>query len=130
MDIDEDGKINLDVYFIGEGFVGQEASVAFKDYVEKYSKNVTVEDLLAGRKQNLVKDFKLNDSNAMIDKLAEHKMLTETLDATQVANLAKFCYAIQAELAMKAWEKLTKANDEAVKAMWSIEVDEGKTFGQ
>ena len=130
LEVDDTGKINMDVYFIGEGFVGQEASIKFRDFVETYSKQVSVEDLLAGRKASIVKGFKLNDSNAMIDKIADHKLLKEKLDASQVANLAKFCYMIQAELAMKAWEKITKANDSAVKDMWAVEVDTGKTFGQ
>ena len=130
LSLDENGKINMDVYFIGEGFIGQEASIAYRDFVEKYNAQVTVEDLLDGRKQKLIKAFKLNDSNAMIDKLADHKLMQDILTATQIANLANFCYNIQAELAMKAWEKITKVNDSAVKAMWSVEVDTGKTFGQ
>ena len=126
---DDTGKINMDVYFIGEGYVGQEASIAYRDFVENYNKMVTVEDILAGRKKNLVKDFKVNDSNGMIDKIATDETVKKGLDKTQIKNLAMFVHAIQAELAMKAWEKLTKLNPEVVKAMWEVAVDGDKTFG-
>ena len=127
--IDAENKISMDVYFIGEGFIGQEASIAFRDFVENYAKQVSVEDVLAGRKQNLIKDFGVNDSNAMLEKVAESDEIKKDLDATQLANLAKFLYAIQAELVMKAWEKLTRANAETVKKLWVVEVEPGKTFG-
>ena len=129
LEMDDTGKINMDVYFIGEGFVGQEASIAYRDFVENYNKMVTVDDILAGRKGNLVKDFKVNDSNAMIDKIAESEIIKNGLDEDQVKNLAKFVHSIQAELAMKAWEKITKINPEVVKGMWEVEVDSDKTFG-
>jgi len=125
----DDGKLPMTLYFIGEGFIGQEASIAFKDYVEKYETQVSVEDVLAGKKQNLIKKFQVNDSNAMIDKLAASEELKNGLSTEQIANLAKFIYSIQAELAMKAWEKLTNVNPQVVKELWATDVAEGLNFG-
>ena len=125
----EEGKLPMDVYFIGEGFVGQEAAIAFKDFVEKYSKQVSVRDVLDGKKQNLIKDFKVNDSNAMIDKLAGSDEIKNGLNNDEVENLAKFIYTIQAELAMKAWEKLTGVNPQVVKELWATDVAPGLNFG-
>ena len=51
------------------------------------------------------------------------------LTKEQTKNLAQFIYSIQAELAMKAWEKLTTANHDVVKELWSTEVAEGLNFG-
>ena len=65
----------------------------------------------------------------MIDKIAESEIIKNGLDEDQVKNLAKFVHSIQAELAMKAWEKITKINPEVVKGMWEVEVDSDKTFG-
>ena len=131
---DENNKIPMDAYFLGEGFIGQEASLAFKDFVDNYNKQVTVEDIFAGRKKQLVKNFKVNDSNAMIDKIAAcDKIINNKLNEKEVENLAKFLYTIQAELAMKAWEKLTAAGKqegaETVKKFWKIEVAPGVNFG-
>ena len=129
LDASEDGKLPMDIYFIGEGFVGQEASIAFKDYVEKYETQVSVDDVLAGKKQNLIQKFEVNDSNSMIDKLAVSDEIKNGLTSEQVTNLAKFIYAIQAELAMKAWEKLTNVNPQVVKELWATDVAEGLNFG-
>jgi hypothetical protein len=129
LDASEDGKLPMDIYFIGEGFVGQEASIAFKDYVEKYETQVSVDDVLTGKKQNLIQKFEVNDSNSMIDKLAASDEIKNGLTSEQVTNLAKFIYAIQAELAMKAWEKLTNVNPQVVKELWATDVAEGLNFG-
>jgi len=51
------------------------------------------------------------------------------LTTEQVQNLAKFIYTIQAELAMKAWEKLTNVNPQVVKELWATDVAEGLNFG-
>ena len=123
------GKVSMEMYFIGEGFIGQEASIAFKDFVDNYAKQVSVDDILRGDKQNLVKAFKVNDSNAMIDKIASSEQVKNGLNQVQTENLAKFIYAIQAELAMKAWEKLTSVNPEVVKSLWAAEVAPGLNFG-
>ena len=123
------GKLPMDIYFIGEGFIGQEASIAFKDYVEKFEKNVSVQDILEGKKTELVKKFQVNDSNAMIDKIAASDEMKDGLSDEQVVNLAKFIYSIQAELAMKAWEKFTNVNHEVVKQLWATPVTDKLNFG-
>ena len=125
----EAGKIAMDVYFLGEGFIGQEASLAFKDFADNYSKQVTVENVLAGEKMNLVKAFAVNDSNALIDKIAASKQIAAGLTELEAKNLAKFIYGVQAELAMKAWEKLTNVNPDVVKMLWATEIKPGQNFG-
>lgn len=123
--------VNLDLYWIGEGFVGQEASIKFKEYVEKYAQNVTVKDVLAGRRQDVVAALQVSDALALLEKIGESAEIKETLDATQIANLGRFIYSIPAELAMKSWEILTKANDNMVIELWSTQIaDSGQTFGQ
>jgi hypothetical protein len=125
----DEGKVPMTVYFVGEGFIGQEASIAFRDFVEKYESQVSVDDVLNGKKQELIKKFKVNDSNAMIDKIATSDEIKNGLTPSQTTNLAKFIYSVQAELAMKAWEKLTSVNPEVVKELWSTEVAKGLNFG-
>ena len=65
----------------------------------------------------------------MIDKIAASEQYKTGLNKEQGENLAKFIYSVQAELAMKAWEKLTNVNPEGVKNFWSIEVAPGLNFG-
>jgi len=125
----EEGKVPMTLYFVGEGFIGQEAAIAYRDFVEKYETQVSVEDILSGNKTKLVKAFKVNDSNAMIDKIAQSEQIKNGLDTDQAKHLAMFVYTIQAELAMKAWEKFTAVNPEVVKQLWATEVSKGLNFG-
>lgn len=124
-----EGKISMDLYFIGEGFVGQEASIAFRDFVETYERQVSVEDILNGRRAEIIKDFGINDANAMIDKLADSDLYKEKLTDVQIGNVANFIAGVSPELAMKAWEALTRANGDAIATMWGVTLKDGKTFG-
>lgn len=125
----ENGKISMSLYFIGEGFIGQEASIAFRDFVETYDRQVSVEDILNGKNQNLVKDFGINDANNMIDKIAESEIFKSEITDEQIKNLANFVAEISPELAMKAWEALTRANGDTIAKMWSVTLKSEKSFG-
>ena len=65
----------------------------------------------------------------MIDKLADSEQFKAKLSPEQVKNVALFVSKISPELAMKAWEALTRANGEAIASMWGVEIDDNKTFG-
>ena len=125
----DEGKISMDLYFIGEGYIGQEAAIAFRDFVEKLDAQVTVSDILNGRRADIVKNFGINDANLMLDKLAASDEFKAPLDEKQLQNIANFVGNISPELAMKGWEALTRANGDAIAKMWSVELDDGKTFG-
>lgn len=122
-------QVPMDLYFIGEGFIGQEASIAFRDFVEKIEAQVTVEDILEGRRQDIVKGFGINDANAMIDKLANSEEFQTKLDKDKLQNIVNFITTISPELAMKAWEALTRANGDNIATMWSLKSSDGTTFG-
>ena len=126
---DQDNKISMDLYFIGEGFIGQEAAIAFRDFVETYERQVSVEDILNGRNKEIVKSFGINEANAMVDKLAESDLFKASLTAPQIENVANFVATISPELAMKAWEALTRANGDAIASMWGVTLKDGSSFG-
>jgi hypothetical protein len=119
----------MDLYFIGEGFIGQEASIAFRDYVEKYERQVTVQDILDGKKSEIVESFGINDANIMIDKIADSDLYKKDVTDEQIENVAKFVYGMSPELAMKAWEALTRSNGDAVAKMWGIKINDEMSFG-
>ena len=125
----DEGKISMDLYFIGEGYIGQEAAIAFRDFVEKLDAQVTVSDILNGRRADIIKNFGINDANLMLDKLAASDEFKAPLDEKQLQNIANFVGNISPELAMKGWEALTRANGDAIAKMWSVELEDGKTFG-
>jgi hypothetical protein len=124
----KDGE-NLDIYFVGEGYVGQEAATAFMKFVQKYEANVSVEDVLSGKQLETIKKMNTTDANAMVDKLVASDQLKNGLNDEQMLNVGKFIYNISGELAMKAWEKVTDTDAEAVVKLWEKEVEEGVAFG-
>lgn len=118
-----------DIYFVGEGYVGTEASIAFKTYIEKHDRQITVEDVLDNTKPDLIQSIELNEANVLIDKIADSSHFTEGMTEERTTNLARFVHSISAELAMKAWERFTLANPDAVTSMWEQKVDGELTFG-
>ena len=54
---------------LATGFVGFEAAVSFKDFVDNYERQVTVEDILDDGKIHLVEKFGINDHNALVEKM-------------------------------------------------------------
>ncbi len=119
---------------VGEGFVGNEAAIKFHEYVETYSKQVSVEDVLAGRRGDIIKAWSVNECDSMLEKIADSHLVKDNakLNDDELLNLGKFIHTIPCELAMKAWKRLTMANDPAVIALWDKGVDESgdKTFGR
>ena len=117
------------IYFIGDGYVGKEASIAFKNYLEKYERVVTVEDVLDSKKD--LSGLELNEANALIDKIADSDEFKDNMSDERSHNLAKFVYNISAELAMKAWERFTLVNPDSVTSMWEkvVDTEENLTFG-
>lgn len=117
------------IYFIGDGYVGKEASIAFKNYLEKYERVITVEDVLDNKKD--LSGLELNEANALIDKIADSDEFKDNMSDERSHNLAKFVYNISAELAMKAWEKFTLVNPDSVTSMWEkvVDTEENLTFG-
>jgi hypothetical protein len=117
------------IYFIGDGYIGKEAAIAFKNYLEKYERVITVEDVLDKKKD--LSALELNEANALIDKIADSDEFKDNMSDERSHNLAKFIYGISAELAMKAWEKFTLANPDSVTSMWEkiVDPEENLTFG-
>jgi hypothetical protein len=131
LDPNDEGKISMDLYFIGEGYIGQEAAIAFRDFVEKLDVQVTVSDILNGRRGDIIKNFGINDANLMLDKLASSDEFKAPLilDEKQLQNVANFVGNISPELAMKGWESLTRANGDAIAKMWILTLEDGNSFG-
>ena len=59
------------------------------DYLDNYKKIVTVEDILAG-KVKLVKDFKINDHNALIERFKQANLFSKQLSNAHLENIAKY----------------------------------------
>jgi hypothetical protein len=97
-------KGDLDMLFnLATAFLGFEAAVSCRDFVEKYEWQVTIEDIL--QKGDLVKTEKwgINDHAAMIEKFEASNIFTDTLDKNVITNLANYFVTLPSEVAMKLW---------------------------
>jgi len=105
-----DVKNNLTpIYEIGCAFVGFEASVAFRDFVDKYERQVTIDDILNGKLEK-VKDWGINDHTAMADKLVASGIFKEELSDVKIDAVCKYANLMPSEVCMKFWRALSGEN--------------------
>jgi len=96
---------------IASGFIGFEGATAMCDYLDNYKKIVTVEDILAG-KIKLVKDFKINDHNALIERFKQANMFGEELSQEHLENISKYFLKLPSEIAMHFFHNVISKGDD------------------
>ena len=106
-------KADMGLLFnLSHGFVGFEAAVALKDFVEQYERQVTVEDILVHGSIEKTKDFGLVDHVALIEKMAAADVFTSPIDDSKIVNLVTYFDVLPAEARMKLFTTLTAANSQ------------------
>jgi hypothetical protein len=122
----EDGSRDL-LFNLATAFVGFEAAVALRDFVEKYEWQVTIEDILDNGEFDKVDKWGINDHAAMIEKFEAAKIFSETLTPEQVTNLAEYFVRLPSEIAMKLWTVLGDADHiDNVVALHKAETTDGR----
>tara|TARA_Y100000310_G_scaffold343423_1_gene450976 strand:+ start:437 stop:1501 length:1065 start_codon:yes stop_codon:yes gene_type:complete len=101
------------VYRLTEAFCGMEAGIAFNDFLQNYDRQVTIEQILDEGKLDLVKDWKINDHNAFIEKFKAEKTFEVKLTATRLQHLANYFVTLPSEIAMTLWQTMGKCTDTA-----------------
>jgi hypothetical protein len=123
---DEGGDRDL-LFNLATAFVGFEASVTLRDFVEKYEWQVTIEDILDAGEFSKIDKWGINDHAAMIEKFEAAEVFTDVLDDNQITNLAEYFVRLPSEIAMKLWTVLGDAdNMENVVALHKATTTEGK----
>jgi hypothetical protein len=122
----EDGDRDL-LFNLATAFVGFEAAVTLRDFVEKYEWQVTIEDILDNGDFDKVSKWGINDHAAMIEKFEASEVFVNVLDETQVTNLAEYFVRLPSEIAMKLWTVLGDAdNMQNVVALHKATTNDGK----
>jgi len=96
-------------YEVACAFIGFEAAVSFRDFVEKYERQVTVDDILAGRLEKC-KGWGINDHTAMADKLVATGMFKEELPLESLKAMSTYILTAPSEVIMKFWKDLSGLN--------------------
>ena len=102
---EKDGSGDL-LFNLATAFLGFEAAVALKDFVENYAWQVTIEDLLDAGKLDKTKDWGINDHAAMIEKFEAAELFKAELSEARQQNLANYFVTLPSEVAMKLWTVL------------------------
>jgi hypothetical protein len=103
--LDEGGDLGT-VYNLTNAFVGFEAAVSFRDFVENYERQVTVEDILDQGKIDKTASFGINDHSALVEKMEATAVFKARLTDAQTQNLADYFLTLPSEVAMKLWTVL------------------------
>jgi hypothetical protein len=94
------------------GFVGFEAAVALRDFVQKYEYQVSVEDILDRGEFDKIAKWGINDHAAMVEKMQGVNTFAASLTDEQVTNLATWFVSMPSEICMKLWSAIGDAEDE------------------
>ena len=108
----EDGNRDL-LLNLATGFVGFEAAVALRDFVQKYEYQVSVEDILDRGEFDKIEKWGINDHAAMVEKMQGASTFAEALTDQQVTNLATWFVSMPSEICMKLWSAISEAEDES-----------------
>ena len=117
---DENPDLGL-LFNLSHGFVGFEAAVALRDFVENYERQVTVDDILVHGKIDKTSDFGLVDHVALIEKMDASEVFNSKMEESKMSNLVRYFDTLPAEARMKLFTTLTKANSQ-------ISADNGSNF--
>jgi hypothetical protein len=118
----DDEKADLGLLFnLSNGFVGFEAAVALRDFVENYERQVTPDDILVHGKLDKTSDFGLVDHVALIEKIDASGVFNTKMEESKMSNLVRYFDTLPAEARMKLFTTLTKANNQ-------VSADNGSNF--
>ena len=127
----EDGGDQDLLFNLATAFLGFEAAVALKDFVDKYEWQVTIEDILDNGELSRTTQWGINDHAAMIEKFEATNTFAEDLTEPQIANLAEYFVSLPSEVAMKLWTVLGDTdNIENVVALHKATTNSGKRVSE
>lgn len=111
LDLTAEGVPDL-LYPLSIGFVGLEASIAFRDFVKNYENILSAEDILDNWKKVKGKVSKLSadKQNALLDKLLNH-CRGNTWTEDQVDNVAAFAKSVSQEMTISFFNKVMETNN-------------------
>jgi len=112
-------------YQISQAFIGFEGAVAFNNFLKDYDRQVSIEDLLDDGKFELIKKWKINDHNAMVEKMKSKDIFASRLSDTRLDNLAKYFVSLPSEIVMVLWQALAQTDESTynIAKLWAIEIE-------
>ena len=95
-------------FAITGGFVGTEAAISFTDFVQKYEKVISAEDVLNGKvSEKQTNDLTASEALGVIDKMVNHSKENSWTD-NQALNAAEFARSRGGEQIVYLWTSVSK----------------------
>ena len=109
------------LYPLASGFVGTEAAIAYSEFIARYERVVSAEDVLEGRiKADRAKELSAAEGLGVLDKVVNWTK-DNTLSKKQAKNVAAFLEQRGGEQLVHFWNALSKTQELAnIKAMHSL----------
>ena len=115
------------VFHLATSIVGFEAAVSFKDFVEQYDRQVSVEDILDHGQLDKLAAFSINDHLALVEKLDASDRLKTEMSDDSIQNLANWFVTIPSEVAMKLFALVGNSNDNNIVRLHRTTANNGQT---
>ncbi len=93
-------------YALAQGFVGTEAAIAFSEFVAKYEKQISADDVLSGNvSAKVAKKMKASESLTVLDKIVDHASKNDW-DDNQADNVVDFARCLPSEQMVHMWNAI------------------------
>ena len=99
------------LYALSTGFVGTEASIAYSEFIKRYERVISAEDVLTGKiDDDRAKELQASEALGVLDKLVENSK-DNKWNKKQGANVAKFVNARGGEQLVYFWNSVSKTQN-------------------
>ena len=96
------------IYALSTGFVGTEASIAYSEFIKRYERVISAEDVLNGEiNKKRCKELQASEALGVLDKLVEHSKENEW-NKKQAKNVAAFAQTRGGEQLVYFWNAISK----------------------
>jgi hypothetical protein len=115
----------LTVYNISTAFVGVEAAVAIRDFLEKYDSQVTVDDVIKKGKITSTKDWAIGEHSAFAEKVKAtmDAPYMDALNEKHKANFLRYLFTLPSEVFMVYITFLSSQHAQKMIELFQMEVD-------
>ncbi len=96
------------IYALSTGFVGTEASIAYTEFIKRYEKVISAEDVLSGSiNKKTITELQASESLGVLDKLVEHSKNNDW-KKKEAKHAAAFAKARGGEQLVYFWNAISK----------------------
>ena len=102
------GSGSTELYSLATGFVGTEAAIAYTEFIKRYARVISADDVLSGKIDNeRIKDLQASEALGILDKLVTNSK-DNTWTKKQAKQAAAFAKVRGGEQLVYFWNAISK----------------------